>query len=97
LRVQVVIIEVYLTTLSTTAAYLGTVHLHIQNNKDLWLGPFQASNTASGALFGIVIPIPEGMDIYNPENIQANCTPSSTTSTEWKVTLIGYETNQETE
>jgi hypothetical protein len=89
LKIRSIIIEVYLATLSTTAALLGT--LQVQINGQIWLGPFQASNTASGALFGIVITFPEEIPIENGQIINALCTPSSTTSTVWVISVIGYE------
>lgn len=91
LRLQAIIIEVYLSTLSTTAALLGTVHIEVGDKENDWIGPFEASNTTSGALFGIVIPLPEAVEVYNPQPIQIKCTPTTTTSTVWVVSLIGYE------
>jgi len=88
-RIQAVLVEVYLTTLSTTAEYLGTLKLQIGGSD--WLGPFQATNTTSGALFGMVIPIPEGVDIAEGVVIQALCTPAVVTSIKWVVTLVGFE------
>lgn len=91
LRLQAIVIEVYLSTLSTTPSLLGTVHLEVGEKENDWIGPFEASNTASGALFGIVMPFAECVEVYNPETIQIKCTPTSTASTVWVVTLIGYE------
>jgi len=88
-RIQAVLVEVHFTTLSTTAEYLGTLKLQIGGSD--WLGPFQASNTTSGALFGMVIPIPEGVDVAEGVVIRALCTPAVTTSIRWVVTLIGFE------
>jgi hypothetical protein len=87
--INAVIIEVYLSTLSTTASLLGTISL--LNNTDTMLGPFEASNTSSGALFGVVIPLGKDVFIDNTETISAVCTPTTTTSTVWVVTLVGYE------
>lgn len=87
--INAIIIEVYLSTLSTTASLLGTIS--ILNNTDTFLGPFEASNTTSGALFGIVIPLGKDIFIDDTETISAVCTPTTTTSTVWVVTLIGYE------
>jgi len=91
-KVQAIIIEVYLTTLSTTAAYLGT--LKVRWGTDDLAGPYMASNTVSGALFGILIPIPdEGIEVLGDgsKTLNAICTPASVTSTVWCVTIIGYE------
>lgn len=91
-KVQAIIVEVYLTTLSTTAAYLGT--LKLRWGTDVLVGPFMASNTVSGALFGIVVPIPdEGLEVLGDgsKTLNAVCTPAAVTSTVWKVTIIGYE------
>jgi hypothetical protein len=88
-RITNVLIEAYLSVLNTTAVYLGTVKLQI-NGAD-WLGPYEASNTASGALFGIVIPIPSGVDVEFQMKVQALCTPAAVTSTVWTVTLVGFE------
>lgn len=87
LRIQCIIIEVYLSAPSSTPSLLGTIS--ILNNNDVWLGPFEACNTSSGALFGIVIPL--NVEIENPETISAVCTPTSTASTVWDVTVIGQE------
>ena len=91
-KVQAIIIEVYLTTLSLTAAYLGL--LKIRWGTDALAGPFMASNTVSGALFGLVVPIPdEGLEVRGDgsKTLNAVCTPAAVTSTVWKVTVIGYE------
>jgi len=91
-KIQAIIIEVYFTTLSTTAAYLGIVS--VRWGTDTIFGPFMASNTSSGALFGMVVPIPdEGMEDLVEEGYPLNavCTPASATSTVWRVTIIGYE------
>lgn len=91
-KIQAIILEVYYTTLSTTAAYLGT--LKIRWGTDDIAGPFMASNTASGALFGLVIPIPdEGLELLGDgsKTINAVCTPAAVTSTVWRVTILGYE------
>lgn len=89
--IQVIIIEVYLTTLDTTAVYLGS--LKVRWGTAVILGPFQASNTSSGALFGLVIPIPEEYVVEGDGSTTLNavCTPAAVTSTVWKVTIIGYE------
>ena len=90
--IQVIIIEVYLTTLDTTAVYLGT--LKLRWGTDDLIGPFMASNTSSGALFGFVVPIPdEGLEVLGDgsKTLNAVCTPDAVTSTVWKVTVIGYE------
>jgi len=91
-KVQAIIIEVYFTTLSLTAAYLGS--LKVRWGTDALVGPFMASNTASGALFGLIIPIPdEGIEVLGDgsKTLNAVCTPAAVTSTVWKVTIIGYE------
>lgn len=91
-KVQVIIIEVYLTALSTTAVYLGT--LKIRWGTDVLVGPFMAVNTSSGALFGFVVPVPdEGLEVLGDgsKTLNAVCTPAAATSTTWRVTIIGYE------
>ena len=91
-KIQAIIIEVYLTTLDTTAAYLGT--LKLRWGTDVIAGPLMASNTSSGALFGIIIIIPdEGLEVLGDgsKTLNAVCTPAAVTSTVWKVTPIGYE------
>lgn len=89
--IQAIIVEVYLTTLSTTAVYLGK--LSIQWDGSDIFGPFKASNTSSGALFGLVIPIPGEyiLEGDGSKKLAAVCTPDQVTSTVWKVTIIGYE------
>ena len=91
-KIQALIIEVYLTTLDTTAAYLGT--LKLRWGTDDLIGPFMASNTSSGALFGLVIVIPdEGLEVLGDgtKTLNAVCTPAVATSITWRVTPIGYE------
>jgi len=88
-RIQAILIEVYFTTLSTTAEYLGTLKLQIGGSD--WLGPFMASNTTSGALFGMVISLPEGVDVAENIVIRAVCTPATATSIRWVVTIVGFE------
>lgn len=89
--IQTIIIEVYYTTLSTTAALLGI--LKIMWGTDVIIGPFQASNTSSGALFGLVISIPGEYVVEGDgtKTLNAVCTPAAVTSTVWKVSAIGYE------
>ena len=90
--IQTVIIEVYFTTLSTTAALLGKLTIYYPPDTVAVVKDLQASNTSSGALFGVVIPIPEGYyDKYHKRMIKAICTPASVTSTKWIVQLIGYD------
>lgn len=91
-KIQAIIIEVYFTTLSTTAAYLGT--LKARWGTDVITGPFMASNTSSGALFGMIIIIPdEGLEVVGDgsKTLNAVCTPAVATSITWRVTIIGYE------
>jgi len=88
-RIQAIIVEVYFTTLSTTAEYLGTFKLQIGGSD--WLGPFQATNTTSGALFGMVIPLPEGVDVEENVKVEALCTPAVVTSIRWVVSVVGFE------
>lgn len=91
--IQAIVIEAYLTTLDTTAVYLG--RLSIRWNGVAIIGPIKASNTSSGALFGVIIPVP-GEYILEGDGtkvLDAVCTPDAVTSTVWKVTLIGYERN----
>jgi len=91
-KIQAIIIEVYFTTLNTTAAYLGT--LKIRWGTDAFFGPFMASNTSSGALFGMVVPIPdEGIEDLVEEGYPLNavCTPLLTTAIAWYVTILGFE------
>lgn len=92
LKVQAVIIEVYLTALSTTAAYLGT--LKIRWGTGTLIGPLMASNTSSGALFGLVVALPdEGLEVGGDGSLTLNavCTPAAATSTVWRVTVVCYE------
>lgn len=91
-KIQAIILEVYLTVLDTTAVYLGD--LKLRWGTDALVGPFKASNTSSGALFGFVVPIPdEGLEVLGDgsKTLNAVCTPAAVTSTVWKVTIIGYE------
>lgn len=89
--VQVIIVTAFFTTLSTTAAYLGTIKLK-------WNGvaitpAFEASNTSSGAIFGVVVPIP-GEYVFNGDGekaLQMVCTPAVATSIKWRASIIGYE------
>lgn len=89
--IQAIFIEVYLSTISDTAALLGL--LSVRWNGSAILGPLQASNTSSGALFGVIIPLPGEYVVIGDgsKKLDAVCTPAAATSTVWKVTIIGYE------
>ena len=90
--IQLIIIEVYLTTLDTTAALLGNLSLYFPKYLEYILKDLQASNTSSGALFGLIIPIPEGwFEKHYLSEIKAICTPAVATSMKWIVTLLGYD------
>lgn len=90
--IQLIIIEVYLTTLSTTAALLGKMSLYFPTYTEYIIKDIQASNTSSGALFGLVIPIPEGwFEKHYQAEIKAICTPAVATSMKWIVNLLGYD------
>jgi len=90
--VQLVIIEVYLTTLSTTPALLGKLTLYFPDYGEYIVKDLQASNTSSGALFGLVIPIPEGwFEKHHLGEVKAICTPAIATSIKWIVQLLGYD------
>jgi len=89
---QAIVIEVTLTTISTTAAHLGTVT--VRWGTTAILGPIQASNPSSGAAFGFVVPLPNDGLVYKGDGsttINAICTPAAVTSTAWKVSILGYE------
>ncbi|MGD0645913.1 MAG: hypothetical protein ABSA75_13485 [Candidatus Bathyarchaeia archaeon] len=89
-RIQAIIVQVYLTTASQVASYLGTVKVQIGAAD--WIGAMQAVNTTSGAVFGFVFPTgQDGIDIYAGVAIAALCTPASATSTTWVVNLVGYK------
>ncbi len=89
--IQAIIIEVYLSTLSETAALLGDIQLNFGGAAVL--GAFKASNTNSGAMFGLIIPLPEEYVVIGDgsKTLEAVCTPAGITSTVWKMTIIGYE------
>jgi len=90
--IQLIIIEVYLTTLSTTAALLGKLSVYFPNYGEYIVKDLQASNTTSGALFGLVIPIAEGwFEKHHLSEIKAICTPAVVTSIKWIVTILGYD------
>jgi len=90
--IQLIIIEVYLTTLDATAALLGKLSLYFPTYGQYILRDLQASNTSSGALFGLVIPIPEGyFEKHYRSEIRAICTPAVVTSMKWIVNLLGYD------
>lgn len=88
--ITAIIIQVYYTTLSGTAALLGS--LDIQWDGSTIFGPYQASNTSSGALFGFTIPIPTGLRLQGDgsKKLEARCSPAGVTSTRWIVDFIGY-------
>ena len=89
LRVNCIIIEAFYTTLDTTAAFLGDIRIRLSGSTKL--GPYKASNTTSGALFGIIISIPDGWKIDSDTALDAVCTPAVVTSITWIVNIIGYE------
>jgi len=85
-----IVIQAYLTTLDETAALLGT--LKIKWDGSTILGPYQASNTSSGALFGFTITIPKGLRFEGDgtKELEAQCTPVVATAIKWIVEFIGY-------
>lgn len=90
--IQTIIIEVYFTTLSTTAALLGKLSLYFPKQLDYILKDLQASNTTSGALFGLIIQFPKGYaSKHYRSQIKAICTPAVATSMKWIVQLLGYD------
>ena len=86
--VTAIVLEVYRTTFGTTAAALGTISVRIGDAA--WI-TLQANQTNSGAPFGAVIPIPLGQEVNSAVDFDAVCTPVDTTSTTWKVNVVGYE------
>ena len=90
--IQLVIIEVYYTTLSATAALLGKLTVYFPDYLEYIVKDLQASNTSSGALFGVVIPIDQGwFEKHDLSEIKAICTPAVATSIKWIVQLLGYD------
>ena len=90
-RIQAIVIEVYYTTFSAVAAYLGTIEGRW--GADCLTNILMATNTSSGALFGLVIVIPTpGFEVLGDgvTTINFRCTPTVVTSITWKVTVIGY-------
>ena len=86
-------VEVFFTTLSTTAALLG--ELEIQVDDETALGPWEASNTSSGALFGFPLPLPDWRFHGHKKNtVKAVCTPATATEIRWLITLIGYKVRE---
>jgi len=83
-----IIIEVYRTTFGTTAAGLGAISIRIGDTA--WITVY-ANQTSSGAPFGAVIPLPQGQEVPSGTDVDAVCTPADTTSTTWKVNVVGYE------
>lgn len=86
--VLAVVIEVYRTAVSATAALLGLISIRIGDTA--WI-TLQASNNIASSLFGAVIPIPEGQEIPTGTDFDAVCTPADVTSTTWKVNVVGFE------
>jgi hypothetical protein len=88
---QAILIEVYLTTPSATAALMGTIT--VRWGTQAICGPFTAVNPTSSAPFGFVIPLPLGHELYGDGSttINAVCTPAAVTSMSWRVCIIGYE------
>lgn len=90
--VQTVIIEVYFTTLDTTAALLGKLSIYFPKYAEYIIKDLQASNSSSGALFGAIISIDQGwFEKHNLTEIKAICTPATATSIKWIVTILGYD------
>ena len=86
--VTAIIIEVYRTVVSATAALLGLISVRIGDTA--WI-TLQASNNIASSMFGAVIPIPLGQEVPSATDFDAVCTPADVTSTTWKVNVIGYE------
>lgn len=90
--IQLIIIEVYLTTLSTTAALLGKLSLYVPIFEEYLLKDLQASNTTSGALFGVVLQIPEGwFEQHYRSPLRAICTPATASDIKWIIQIVGYD------
>ena len=90
--VQLIFIEVYLTVLSATAALLGKLSLYVPTYEEYLLKDLQASNTASGAMFGVVLQIPQGwFEKHYRSPIRAICTPATATSIKWIIQIVGYD------
>ena len=90
--VQLIIIEAYLTTLSTTAALLGKLSLYVPTFGEYLLKDLQASNTASGALFGVILQIPMGwFEKHYRSSIRAICTPATASDIKWIIQIVGYD------
>lgn len=90
--IQVILITVYLTTLDTTAALLGKLSVYFPAYGEYIVKDLQASNTSSGALFGLVIQVPEGwFEKHYQSEIKAVCTPAVATSMKWIVQILGYD------
>ena len=88
--ITLIIIEVYLTTLDTTAKLLGKLTICYPELNEYLVKDLQASNTSSGALFGVIIH-PTEMFERELKQLKAICTPALTTSTKWIVTIWGYD------
>jgi len=90
-HIVIIVVEVYYSTPSTTAALQGT--LSVRWGTDVILGPLQAVNPSSAAPFGFIAPMPEGYEVLGDgsKTLNAVCTPAAVTSTVWKVSLIGFE------
>jgi len=92
LKLQAIVVEVFFMTLSTTPMMLGD--FTIRSNVEDIFGAFRASNTSSGALFGMIVPLPEEgleFDADGFTTIEAVCTPLLTTAIAWYVTILGFE------
>lgn len=87
-KIRTIVIEAYYTTLSTTPALLGDIELRINGTTFLLL---HASNTSSGALFGVSISYPKGLAIEVGEVLDAVCSPAVATSIRWIVNISGAQ------
>lgn len=89
---QLIFIEVYLTVLSVTAVLLGKLSVYVPTFEEYLLKDLQASNTTSGAMFGVVLQIPQGwFEKHYRSPIRAICTPAVATSTKWIIQIVGYD------
>lgn len=86
--ITAIVIEVYRTVVSATAALLGLISIRIDHTA--WI-TLQASNNTASSLFGAVISIPLGTEVAAAIHVDAVCTPADVTSTTWKVNVIGFE------
>lgn len=89
LNIEAIVIEVSLTTPSTTEVVLGTITIRWNS---IAIITVRAINPSSAAPFGLVIPLRD-FEVNGDASkaLDAICTPAAVTSTKWRVGIIAHE------